>query len=85
MAEIPKPIASPLAGQIAIQAMLTTLTALYAGMFENPDDVKVRLTAAVRDMIDASAIPDLPADNQKQIRDEAKVLVGLIISGEDRH
>lgn len=70
MAKKSGPIASPLAGQIAIQAMIATL----AHLFNEPEKVKAEMMDAVSDMIDQSAIPDLTAAGQQDIKDEAKAL-----------
>jgi hypothetical protein len=80
-----KPIASPLAGQIAIQAMLATLAHLFANLFNEPEKVKAEMMDAVSDMIDQSAIPDLTAAGQQEIKNEAKALVGSMINGKEQH
>lgn len=81
MAEKHKPIASPLAGQIAIQAMLAALARALVILFEDEDGARADLIAMAQRIIELSAIPDLAAADQETIRSEAKTLVGLMING----
>jgi hypothetical protein len=47
--------------------------------------VKAEMMDAVSDMIDQSAIPDLTAAGQQEIKNEAKALVGSMINGKEQH
>jgi hypothetical protein len=71
MADNPTPIASYAAGQIAIQTLLSVLINLYIGECEDRDLAKREITGAAEDMIDKASVPDLPAADQKEARDQA--------------
>jgi hypothetical protein len=78
----PTPIASYAAGQIAIQTLLSVLINLYIGECEDHDLAKREITCAAEGMIDNASVPDLPAADQKEARDQAKFLVRALISVE---
>jgi hypothetical protein len=81
MADKPSPIASYAAGQIAIQTLLSVLINLYIGQYDDHDKARSEVTSAALGLIDRAAVPDLPAPDQKAVRDQAKFLVQALISG----
>jgi hypothetical protein len=77
--EKPSPLASMAAGQIAIQTLLSVLVNLFIGGAEDRDETRREIIDAAEDIIARSAIPDLPAGEQAEAREQAKTLVrGLI-------
>lgn len=69
------PIANAAGGQIAIQATLTMLIHMFAGLTPNPKKTQQDILDRMTKLIDNSAIPDLPAADQKAARDMAKKLI----------
>lgn len=69
-----------------MQAILATLVQFVAGMIDD-DEKKGRsdIAAAAREMIDRSAIPELAAADQAEMRAQAKALSDLLVIGRDRH
>lgn len=69
------PIANAAAGQIAIQATLTTLIHMIIGLSDDHDEARQEILDGMSKLIDGSAIPDLPTTDQKAARDMAKTLI----------
>jgi hypothetical protein len=80
----PSPIASYAAGQIAIQTLLSVLINLHIAGYDDHDKARAEITSAAEDIIAKAAVPDLPAADQKEARDQAKLLVRALISGGGR-
>jgi hypothetical protein len=81
----PGPIASYAAGQIAIQTLLSVIINLHIARYEDPDKAREEIISTAEEIIDKAAIPDLPAGEQKQARDQAKFVLGVLINGGDVH
>jgi hypothetical protein len=81
----PGPIASYAAGQIAIQTLLSVLINLHIAGYEDRDKAREEIINAAEEIIDKASIPDLPAAEQKQARDQAKFVLGVLINGGDVH
>lgn len=76
------PIANAAAGQIAIQATLTTLIHMFLGLADDRDEMRRELLEGMNKLIDNSSIPDLPSPDQKASREMAKTLVkGWVMGG----
>ena len=76
------PIANAAAGHIAIQATLTTLIQMIVGLTDDHDEARREILEGISDLLDGSAIPDLPAADQKAAREMAKTLVkGWVMGG----
>jgi hypothetical protein len=75
------PLANHAAGQIAVQVLLSTLMQMFLRSADDPDELRQEVLDAMNKMIDSSAIPNLPAAEQKDARAEAKTIVRHLVVG----
>jgi hypothetical protein len=75
------PLANHAAGQIALQVMVSTMMQIFIRQADQPLEFRDEVLAAMNVMIDNSAIPALPATEQKDARAEAKTIVRYLVVG----
>jgi hypothetical protein len=68
-----------------VQTLLSVLINLHIAGYDDRDKAREEIISAAEEIVDKAAIPDLPVAEQKQARDQAKFVLGVLINEGDVH
>jgi hypothetical protein len=66
---------------IALQVMVSTLMQMFLRQADDPNEFRAEVLSAINEMVDKSAIPALPASEQKDAREKVKTIVRNLVVG----